>query len=71
MAAVMGAWQAFYAPRSSVRWLSPMAGLERARRHAGHIEGSVAAGFLAVAESDHAAAAGRLDDARRLSASDT
>lgn len=61
--AVMAAWQLFYDHALVGEEAMANGWLERARRHCRHVEGSVAAGFLAVAESDHAAAAGELDDA--------
>lgn len=61
--AAMTAWQLFYDHALVGETALANGWLERARRHCGHAEGSVAAGFLAVAESDHAAWAGALDDA--------
>ncbi|HWC11990.1 MAG TPA: hypothetical protein VG455_12290, partial [Acidimicrobiales bacterium] len=61
--AAMTAWQLFYDHALVGEEALANGWLERARRHAGHVEGSVAAGFLAVAESDHAAALGALDAA--------
>ena len=60
--AAMAAWQLFYDHALVGEMALANGWLERARRHAG-VEGAVAAGFLAVAESDHAAWAGALDDA--------
>jgi len=61
--AAMAAWQLFYDHALVGEDALANGWLERTRRHCGHVEGSVAAGFLAVAESDHAAWAGVLDDA--------
>ena len=61
--AAMAAWQLFYDHALVGETALANGWLERARRHAGHVEGSAAAGFLAVAECDHAAGAGALDDA--------
>lgn len=61
--AAMAAWQLFYDHALVGETALGNGWLERARREAGLVEGSVAAGFLAVAESDHAAAAGGFEDA--------
>ncbi len=61
--AAMAAWQLFYDHALVGEVALANGWLERARRHCAHVPGSVAAGFLAVAESDHAAAAGSLLDA--------
>ena len=61
--AAMTAWQLFYDHALVGETGLANGWLERARRHAARVEGSVAAGFLAVAEADHAAAGGALDDA--------
>lgn len=61
--AAMAAWQLFY-DHVLVGEVAPASGwLERARRHAALAEGTVAAGFLAVAESDLAAMNGAAADA--------
>lgn len=61
--AAMAAWQLF-CDHALVGELAPANGwLERARRHAGQAEGTAAAGFLAVAESDRAAMNGEPCDA--------
>lgn len=61
--AAMAAWQLFY-DHALVGELALANGwLERARRHAGNADRSEAAGFLAVAEADHAAAAGDIGEA--------
>jgi len=64
--AVMTAWQLFYNHALVGEVVLANGWLERARRHCAQVEGSVAAGFLAVAECDHAAEAGELDDAVAL-----
>jgi DNA-binding NarL/FixJ family response regulator len=61
--AAMAAWQLFYDHVLVGEVALANGWLERVRRHCGYIEGSVAAGFLAVAESALAAEAGALDDA--------
>ncbi|MFP5319134.1 MAG: LuxR C-terminal-related transcriptional regulator [Acidimicrobiia bacterium] len=63
--AVMAAWQLFYDHALVGETALANGWLERARRHAGDVEGSVAAGFLAVAESDLARWGGAVDDAVR------
>ena len=61
--AAMAAWQLFYDHALVGETALANGWLERARRHCQHVQGSAAAGFLAVAESDHAAWAGGLDEA--------
>ena len=61
--AAMSAWQLFYDHGLVGETALASGWLERARRHAAAVAGSVAQGFLAVAESDHAAAAGELGEA--------
>jgi ATP/maltotriose-dependent transcriptional regulator MalT len=61
--AAMAAWQLFYDHALVGETALANGWLERLRRHAARVEGSVAAGFVAVAESDHAAAAGAFEDA--------
>ncbi|MGH9231452.1 MAG: LuxR C-terminal-related transcriptional regulator [Acidimicrobiales bacterium] len=61
--AAMTAWQLFYDHALVGEMALANGWLERVRRHAGLAAGSVAAGFLAVAESDCAAWVGALDDA--------
>src|SRR5688500_2467828 len=63
--AAMAAWQLFYDHALVGEMALANGWLERARRHAGHEEESVAAGFLAVAESDLAGWGGALEDALR------
>ena len=52
LGAAMAAWQLFYDHALVGETALANGWLERARRHADHEAGSVAAGFLAVAESD-------------------
>jgi DNA-binding CsgD family transcriptional regulator len=59
--AVMAAWQLFYDHALVGEMALANGWLERARRHARRIERSAAAGFLAVAEADHAGWAGAPD----------
>ena len=61
--AAMAAWQLFYDHALVGETALANGWLERTRHQCAHVEGSVAAGFLAVAESDQAAWAGVLDDA--------
>jgi DNA-binding CsgD family transcriptional regulator len=61
--AAMAAWQLFYDHALVGETALANGWLERARRHADQAEGSVAAGFLAVADADRAGWAGRYDDA--------
>ncbi len=61
--AAMTAWQLFYDHHLVGETAMARGWLERARRHVGSETNSVAAGFLAVAESDRAAAAGAPMDA--------
>lgn len=61
--ATMAAWQLFYDHALVGETALANGWLERARRHASHLEGSAPAGFLAVAESDNAAWVGARDDA--------
>lgn len=61
--AAMAAWQVFYDHALVGEMALANGWLERARREAAHVDGSLAAGFLAVAESDHAAGTGALEDA--------
>ncbi len=63
--AAMAAWQLFYDHALVGETAFANGWLERARRHAGRDEGSVAAGFLAVAESDMAVWGGAPEDAVR------
>ena len=63
--AVMTAWQLFYDHALIGEMALANGWLERARRHAAHQERSVAAGFLAVAESDLAGWSGGREDAVR------
>jgi DNA-binding CsgD family transcriptional regulator len=62
-AAAMTAWQLFYDHALVGEAALANGWLERARRQVRDAAGSVAAGFVAVAESDHAAAAGAVDTA--------
>jgi ATP/maltotriose-dependent transcriptional regulator MalT len=61
--AVMAAWQLFYDHALVGEEALASGWFERARRHARHVEGSAAAGFLHVAENDRALARGGLDEA--------
>lgn len=61
--AARAAWQLFYDHALVGETALANGWLERARRHADRVEGSVAAGFLAVAEADRAGWAGDLDGA--------
>lgn len=61
--AAMASWQLFYDHALVGEMALANGRLERARREAAHVEGSAAAGFLAVAESDRAAGAGAIEDA--------
>lgn len=62
-AAAMAAWQLFYDHALVGEMALANGWLERARRYADQVEGSAAAGFLAVAEADHSGWAGCLEDA--------
>jgi ATP/maltotriose-dependent transcriptional regulator MalT len=61
--AAMAAWQLFYDHALVGEMALANGWLERARREAAHVEGSVTAGFLAIAESDASTGAGALEDA--------
>ena len=61
--AAMAAWQLFYDHGLVGETALANGWLARARRAASHVDGSVAAGFLAVAESDQASAAGAFEEA--------
>lgn len=61
--AAMTAWQLFYDHHLVGETAIARGWLERARHHVGSVSNTVAAGFLAVAESDRAAAAGAPVDA--------
>jgi ATP/maltotriose-dependent transcriptional regulator MalT len=61
--AAMAAWQLFYDHAFVGETALANGWLERARRHADQVEGSVTAGFLAVAEADRAGWAGQLEEA--------
>jgi DNA-binding NarL/FixJ family response regulator len=61
--AVMAAWQLYYDHALVGEEALANGWLERARRHARLVEGTVAEGFLAVAEHDRASGAGALDEA--------
>lgn len=61
--AALAAWQLFYDHAFVGETALANGWLERARRHASRVEGSRAAGFLAVAEADRAGWAGDLDGA--------
>ena len=61
--ATMAAWQLFYDHAFVGETALANGWLERARRYAGGLQDPVPAGFLATAESDHAAWTGALDDA--------
>lgn len=63
--AAMSAWQLFYDHALIGETALANGWFERARRQAAHDERSVAAGFLAVAESDLAGWSGALEDAVR------
>ena len=65
LGAAMAAWQLFYDHALVGETALANGWLERARRHAGRVEGSVAAGFLAVAESDLAGWSSAPEDAVR------
>ena len=65
LGAAMAAWQLFYDHALIGETALANGWLERARRHAAREERSVAAGFLAVAESDLASWSGALEDAVR------
>jgi DNA-binding NarL/FixJ family response regulator len=59
----MAAWQLFYDHALVGEEALASGWFERARRHARHVDGTAAAGFLAVAEHDRALARGALDEA--------
>lgn len=61
--AAMAAWQLFYDHALVGETALANGWLERARRHSGLATGSVAAGFLAVADTDCAVWSGALDEA--------
>lgn len=61
--AAMAAWQLFYDHALVGETALANGWLERARREAGQARGTVARGFLAVAEADHAGWAGSLEEA--------
>jgi ATP/maltotriose-dependent transcriptional regulator MalT len=61
--ASLAAWQLFYDHALVGETALANGWLERARRHADQVEGSVAAGFLEVADADRAGWAGELADA--------
>ena len=61
--AAMAAWQLFYDHAFVGEIALGNGWLERARRHAAHAEAAVAAGFLAVADSDRAGWDGSFGDA--------
>lgn len=65
LGAALAAWQLFYDHALVGETALANGWLERARRHAGHVRESVAAGFVAVAESDLARWSGALEDAVR------
>lgn len=61
--AAMAAWQLYYDHALVGEAAQANGWMERLRRHCAGLEGSVAAGFLAVAECDRAAASGHVDEA--------